>query len=270
MHRIHSRVAAPFTEDMLVSQESELTRLGDHSSASSVGLRGGSAARDAIQLRAKLQSLSLKSDMEAFKAANPGCAFADFVRWHSPRDWVPSDDGAHTLSERMTQGGGGAVIASAFMCCRRQPLAGAVARCGRRAGVPPARALRQHHRGSPNTALQCADPHKAERVLAYFESVAPHELMWQLFPLLLVCLLRCVSGTHRPQSRVHECLARHATAKYGPVAERLRALLFAASNFGRERMEDLERLQVTRTNASGCRLTQRRRTWWTPLRMQSI
>jgi hypothetical protein len=26
--------------------------------------------------------------MEAFKAANPGCTLPDFVRWHSPRDWV--------------------------------------------------------------------------------------------------------------------------------------------------------------------------------------
>ena len=25
--------------------------------------------------------------MESFKAANPGCVLADFVRWHSPRDW---------------------------------------------------------------------------------------------------------------------------------------------------------------------------------------
>jgi Rab3 GTPase-activating protein catalytic subunit len=30
----------------------------------------------------------LKSDMEAFKAANPGCVMADFVRWYSPTDWI--------------------------------------------------------------------------------------------------------------------------------------------------------------------------------------
>lgn len=30
-------------------------------------------------------------DIQAFKAANPQARFEDFVRWHSPRDWSPSD-----------------------------------------------------------------------------------------------------------------------------------------------------------------------------------
>lgn len=45
------------------------------------------------ELRAKMQSASLLSDMESFKAANPGSILADFVRWHSPRDWEESPDG---------------------------------------------------------------------------------------------------------------------------------------------------------------------------------
>ena len=43
-------------------------------------------------LRARHQSAQLKSDMQAFKAANPGCVLEDFVRWHSPRDWLLDDD----------------------------------------------------------------------------------------------------------------------------------------------------------------------------------
>lgn len=37
----------------------------------------------------------LLSDMQAFKAANPGCILEDFIRWHSPPDWngMESDDG---------------------------------------------------------------------------------------------------------------------------------------------------------------------------------
>ncbi|XP_076892464.1 uncharacterized protein LOC143544195 [Bidens hawaiensis] len=36
----------------------------------------------------------LLSDMQAFKAANPGCILEDFVRWHSPPDWTETyDDG---------------------------------------------------------------------------------------------------------------------------------------------------------------------------------
>lgn len=30
--------------------------------------------------------------MEAFKAANPKGCLGDFVRWHSPRDWIENDN----------------------------------------------------------------------------------------------------------------------------------------------------------------------------------
>ena len=42
----------------------------------------------------------LVSDMCAFKAANPTAAFVDFVRWHSPRDFLEGK-----LSERMSKPG---------------------------------------------------------------------------------------------------------------------------------------------------------------------
>ena len=41
----------------------------------------------------------LASDMQAFKAANPNSCLADFVRWHSPRDW---NEATRSLSERMS------------------------------------------------------------------------------------------------------------------------------------------------------------------------
>ncbi|XP_074556606.1 uncharacterized protein LOC141812511 [Curcuma longa] len=34
----------------------------------------------------------LLSDMQAFKAANPGCILEDFVRWYSPPDWMETDN----------------------------------------------------------------------------------------------------------------------------------------------------------------------------------
>ena len=45
----------------------------------------------------------LYSDMQAFKAANKGCRFEDFIRWHSPRDWVVQGSAAGGAG-----GGGGA------------------------------------------------------------------------------------------------------------------------------------------------------------------
>ncbi|PVU90094.1 hypothetical protein BB560_006238 [Smittium megazygosporum] len=63
-----------FTEDMLLETEAMLVNMGDSEKSS--------------DLRAKLFSKELLSDMEAFKAANPNSTLVDFIRWHSPRDWI--------------------------------------------------------------------------------------------------------------------------------------------------------------------------------------
>jgi len=85
----HSRAHAPrtqrppaLTEDALRAQEAALAALGD-----APGPEGAAA-------RARMQAGSLLSDMAAFKAANlhqGGGVLADFVRWHSPRDWLEED-----------------------------------------------------------------------------------------------------------------------------------------------------------------------------------
>ncbi|KAI8357282.1 Rab3 GTPase-activating protein catalytic subunit-domain-containing protein [Blakeslea trispora] len=72
------------TEDMVNEQADVFERLG--------------SSDDATQKRARLQSAQLLSDMQAFKAANPQACLEDFVRWHSPRDWI---DGQ--LSARMSE-----------------------------------------------------------------------------------------------------------------------------------------------------------------------
>eukprot|EP00887_Chlorella_sp_A99_P000967 scaffold5.g967.t1 len=57
-------------------------------------------------LQGSLEGRVLRSEMQAFKAANPGACLADFVRWRSPRDWARRDDGGGGLSERMRAPGG--------------------------------------------------------------------------------------------------------------------------------------------------------------------
>ncbi|XP_026757234.2 rab3 GTPase-activating protein catalytic subunit [Galleria mellonella] len=76
---------APKTEDQLEEDAELMVRLGDDARAS--------------ELRARMMSASLLSDMEAFKAANPGAELCDFVQWYSPRDWKSDDGGA--LGDRM-------------------------------------------------------------------------------------------------------------------------------------------------------------------------
>lgn len=62
------------TEDLLEEQSEVLAKLG--------------TSAEGAHLRARMQSACLLSDMESFKAANPGCTLLDFVRWYSPRDYV--------------------------------------------------------------------------------------------------------------------------------------------------------------------------------------
>ncbi|OQV15204.1 Rab3 GTPase-activating protein catalytic subunit [Hypsibius exemplaris] len=84
--------SAPMTEDMAQEHLERMVATDDD--------------EDGRAARMRMQSVALVSDMSAFKAANPGCVFEDFVRWHSPRDWeVDSAGGEGHLSERMSQAG---------------------------------------------------------------------------------------------------------------------------------------------------------------------
>ncbi|KAI3658871.1 hypothetical protein MP638_006586 [Amoeboaphelidium occidentale] len=75
------------TEDMLQETQSVLENLG--------------STDEARAIRTKMQSAGLLSDMESFKAANPGCCLEDFISWHSPRD-IKLENGLPCLSDRMS------------------------------------------------------------------------------------------------------------------------------------------------------------------------
>ncbi|KAJ3211686.1 hypothetical protein HDU82_005196 [Entophlyctis luteolus] len=81
------------TEDMIAEQENMFITLG--------------TSKEAAAVRARMQTGQLKSDMEAFKAANPKACLEDFVRWHSPRDWLVDDSTPNggKLSARMKEPG---------------------------------------------------------------------------------------------------------------------------------------------------------------------
>ncbi|XP_031567041.1 rab3 GTPase-activating protein catalytic subunit-like [Actinia tenebrosa] len=76
---------APMTEDMLQEHAEVLSQLG--------------TTQEGARVRAQMQSASLLSDMEAFKAANPGCLLGDFVRWYSPNDWIPGKETTEEAEE---------------------------------------------------------------------------------------------------------------------------------------------------------------------------
>ena len=65
------------TEDMVLDQENVLRSLG--------------TTAISAKIRARMQSSAVISDMQAFKAANASALLEDFVRWHSPRDFIVTD-----------------------------------------------------------------------------------------------------------------------------------------------------------------------------------
>lgn len=75
----------PITQEPVLKTEDQLEEDTD------VLLKLGSNA-EAAELRARIMSASLLSDMESFKAANPGAVVEDFIRWYSPRDWIEQEE----------------------------------------------------------------------------------------------------------------------------------------------------------------------------------
>ncbi|KAL3677503.1 hypothetical protein R1sor_027451 [Riccia sorocarpa] len=78
LHAPITQMLPLMTEDMLMEREQAIASL--------------SRSQSEKQARLRLQTDILASDMAAFKAANPRATLEDFVRWHSPRDWLEDDD----------------------------------------------------------------------------------------------------------------------------------------------------------------------------------
>ncbi|KAI7873036.1 Rab3 GTPase-activating protein catalytic subunit-domain-containing protein [Spinellus fusiger] len=101
--------AGYMTEDMIEQQADVFENLG--------------TSQSAAHLRARLQSGQLYSDMQAFKAANPYCILEDFVRWHSPKDWMNDTEDPYSTKGRMSarMSGSGNIWQELWKCSRRVP-----------------------------------------------------------------------------------------------------------------------------------------------------
>ncbi|CEG37388.1 rab3 gtpase-activating protein catalytic [Plasmopara halstedii] len=85
--------AVPMTEDVARQQQDLLTRLG--------------VSIESDRLRQHIQSTTLVSDMQAFKAANPRCCLTDFIRWYSPKDWISFENPIDPTQTELPQEGRG-------------------------------------------------------------------------------------------------------------------------------------------------------------------
>nr|XP_033467499.1 rab3 GTPase-activating protein catalytic subunit isoform X1 [Epinephelus lanceolatus] len=142
---------APMTEDLLEEQSEVLAKLG--------------TSAEGTHLRARMQSACLLSDMESFKAANPGCVLEDFVRWYSPRDYV---------EEEMVDEKGNKVVKGELSA--RMKIPGNMwVEAWEAARVTPARRQRRLF----------DDTKEAEKVLHYLTLQKPADLTCHLLPCVL-------------------------------------------------------------------------------------
>lgn len=86
----------PLTEDGARQRQQLLQQ------AWAAGETAGGSGSAAVAV-AQLAMPELLSDMEAFKAANPGCVLADFARWRCPGDWRPWTGQATATRQAMAE-----------------------------------------------------------------------------------------------------------------------------------------------------------------------
>ncbi|XP_020495580.2 rab3 GTPase-activating protein catalytic subunit isoform X1 [Labrus bergylta] len=142
---------APMTEDLLEEQSEVLAKLGTSAEGS--------------HLRARMQSACLLSDMESFKAANPGCVLEDFVRWYSPRDYV----------EEQVEDDSGNKVLKGELSARMKIPGNMWVEAWETARVTPARRQRRLF----------DDTKEAEKVLHYLAVLKPADVTRHLLPCIL-------------------------------------------------------------------------------------
>ncbi|KAK2387197.1 rab3 GTPase-activating protein catalytic subunit [Trifolium repens] len=116
----------------------------------------------------------LLSDMQAFKAANPGCIWEDFVRWYSPPDWIESE--ASTEDSCSSDGSGSESLSTRGRLSRRMQKEGNLWREFWETSKPVP-AVKQAPLFDEDLAV--------EGILDAFEDIQPVELFGQLFVSLL-------------------------------------------------------------------------------------
>ncbi|XP_078408593.1 rab3 GTPase-activating protein catalytic subunit isoform X6 [Cetorhinus maximus] len=142
---------APMTEDLLEEQSEVLAKLG--------------TSAEGAHLRARMQSACLLSDMESFKAANPGCCLEDFVRWYSPRDYI---------EEEFTDEAGDKVLRRELSARMKIPGNMWVEAWETAKPIPARRQRRLFD-----------DTREAEKVLHYLVGLKPADLTRHLLPCIL-------------------------------------------------------------------------------------
>ena len=187
---------APLTEDALHEQTEIMSSLG--------------CSQEASILRASMQSVTLRSDMSAFKAANPGCVLEDFIRWYSPRDFIPLESTFSSME--LPSPVSSTSVPSTTFCSPLSSLDTPINElpfCREGPGCIQGR-LSTRIRGSDSTWLHAwnetdsvpsrrqkrlfDDTKEAEKILLFLSTLSPSQLACLIFPNLLQASLDQLSS----------------------------------------------------------------------------
>ncbi|KAJ0084916.1 hypothetical protein Patl1_31031 [Pistacia atlantica] len=213
---------APFTQDApLMTEDMHEERL-----------RAVEALGDSFDFSAQLERDILSSDMSAFKAANPDAVFEDFIRWHSPGDWVNDESEGNGASGVLTTEGSQDNWPPRGRLSQRMSEHGNLWRKIWN-DAPTLPASEQKPLLDPNR--------EGEKILHYLETLQPHQLLEQM-----VCTAFRASADALDQT--HFGALKQMTMKieqlYVTMASVLKPLQVNNLSGDSETVEDLRRLCV--------------------------
>lgn len=218
---------SPMTEDMLEEHAEVLAKLGSSAEGS--------------QLRARMQSACLLSDMESFKAANPGCILEDFVRWYSPRDYIEEDDEMTASTDNVAEICRGddesndcaSVADSKEESCASEANSPTVnfsashLKCKRRGQlshrmqIPGNMWVEVWQSARPVTARRQKrlfdDTKEAEKVLHFLAGLRPSEVILHLLPMLVHASVLKLAETEDPDMPVQTTFTAQVLSKAAKV-----------------------------------------------------
>ncbi|KAG4206754.1 hypothetical protein ERO13_A03G026800v2 [Gossypium hirsutum] len=117
-----------------------------------------------------LERETLSSDMSAFKAANPGAVFEDFIRWYSPTDWENDESEAKGPSTDLTEGMNVDWPPQGRLSRRMSESGNFWRKIWDEAPILPA-----------SEQKPLLDPNReGEKILHYLETMQPHQLLEQM------------------------------------------------------------------------------------------
>ncbi|XP_017430276.2 uncharacterized protein LOC108338091 isoform X1 [Vigna angularis] len=178
---------------------------------------------DSLNFSTLVERDTLASDMSAFKAANPNAVFEDFIRWHSPGDWIDDDLEVEMSKDNLSPRG--------KLSKRMSKNANSWRNIWSRSPALPF-----------SEQKPLLDPNReGEKVLHYLETLQPHQLLEQMLCTAFGAAADTLIQTNYGELKQMETMMQHLYLTLAPALKPLQENCLSADS---ETIEDLRRLCV--------------------------